>query len=350
MNSKDIKRIEYIDVTKLLAIFLVIWGHVMQFGYLYPTDISFYNNRLWELIYSFHMPLFMTISGIFADRLLSKSFDRVIVEKAIQLLLPAVVWSVIWNLFIQIYQGVAFDWSAFGLQIFLDFWFLKSLFICSLIFYVSIKVLKNKVWACIVSCLLFVAIFPIYYSNVFFLLPYFWMGYFIKDFLLKNRHRLMIAMVSLAVFVVLFHFWKGLYTVYAMPSLIFDVRNFSFSLNNLFLSLYRFAIGAFGSLTILFLMKEIVKKKAKIGELANWGRHTMGVYLVQSFVIYFIFHFYKFPRTISIYCFNLIYSPIISLVVLLVCLLILFVIRKFDFLKLFFLGEVKSKGETSNQN
>ncbi|RYE18259.1 MAG: DUF1624 domain-containing protein, partial [Sphingobacteriaceae bacterium] len=48
-----------IDKFKGLAIILVVWGHCMQFC----TKYDVMNNKLIEIIYTFHMPFFMAISG-----------------------------------------------------------------------------------------------------------------------------------------------------------------------------------------------------------------------------------------------------------------------------------------------
>lgn len=67
------KRIEWIDITKGLAIILVVIGHTV------PIDSKIYN-----IIFSFHMPLFFIISGyLFKDRdphdLLKRNFKRMII-------------------------------------------------------------------------------------------------------------------------------------------------------------------------------------------------------------------------------------------------------------------------------
>lgn len=46
-------RLRYIDLTKGLAIFLMLWGHTM-------TSVN--SVHIW--IYSFHMPIFFIICGI----------------------------------------------------------------------------------------------------------------------------------------------------------------------------------------------------------------------------------------------------------------------------------------------
>lgn len=65
MLDKADNRIQYLDVTKAVAIILVIIGHAIQYsnGMIYRTSEAFYDNLVFKMIYSFHMPLFMVISG-----------------------------------------------------------------------------------------------------------------------------------------------------------------------------------------------------------------------------------------------------------------------------------------------
>ena len=51
----------YIDFVKGIAIFLMLWGHCIQFCAV--GDFDFFENWVFKLIYSFHMPLFMLVSG-----------------------------------------------------------------------------------------------------------------------------------------------------------------------------------------------------------------------------------------------------------------------------------------------
>lgn len=51
-------RIAYIDALRGFAILLVIVGHLIQFNY-----SSGIENPIFNIIYSFHMPLFFFISG-----------------------------------------------------------------------------------------------------------------------------------------------------------------------------------------------------------------------------------------------------------------------------------------------
>ena len=61
------KRIEWADAFKGILILLVVLGHSIQ-SVCIQRDEDFMNNYLWNLIYSFHMPAFMAMSGYLAFR------------------------------------------------------------------------------------------------------------------------------------------------------------------------------------------------------------------------------------------------------------------------------------------
>lgn len=77
------KRITYLDSLKAILILLVILGHAVQFN----TE-EYETNPLFQFIYSFHMPLFLFISGYLTCRGSFKRWN--IGKRALQLLLPFV--------------------------------------------------------------------------------------------------------------------------------------------------------------------------------------------------------------------------------------------------------------------
>lgn len=83
-------RDEYWDLVKALLIFLVIWGHCIQFiqapfhrGATYFWDTPFFKG-----IYLFHMPLFMFVSGYFAAASIRKRGLTSLRRYACRLLIP----------------------------------------------------------------------------------------------------------------------------------------------------------------------------------------------------------------------------------------------------------------------
>lgn len=85
------RRILAFDIIKLFAIFLVLWGHCMQS--LYPVIGCGRNKPVFLYIYSFHMPLFMMVSGYFSPSAMKLSFAEILQKKVKQLIVPAFVVS-----------------------------------------------------------------------------------------------------------------------------------------------------------------------------------------------------------------------------------------------------------------
>lgn len=96
-NCSDIShhpgnRYLFLDMARGIAILLVILGHVLQCLALY--EYQYDENWAYLLIYSFHMPLFMFISGLLFSRSIEKySLVDLIKKKSLQLLYPYVLWS-----------------------------------------------------------------------------------------------------------------------------------------------------------------------------------------------------------------------------------------------------------------
>ena len=85
------KRNGYIDFVKGAAILLVLVGHAIQ--YCYGADYflreAYFDNPLFDFIYSFHMPLFMAVSGYLLHYTLSHRTEyEMVVRRVRQLGLP----------------------------------------------------------------------------------------------------------------------------------------------------------------------------------------------------------------------------------------------------------------------
>lgn len=141
-------RILYLDVLKLFAIYLVLWGHaIMHFQPDYEQSYIF------QTIYSFHMPLFMMLSGYFASSSMSLGIREFFPKKFRQLLLPCISWGVLCWLVIT--SGLIEGWFhlelnglfAGWLGIVDNFWFLKSCFICYTLSWLCYRCGRYKVAA-----------------------------------------------------------------------------------------------------------------------------------------------------------------------------------------------------------
>ena len=201
------ERIEYIDIIKTFAIFCVVLGHMLQYSYNYGES-SFYANRLWAFIYSFHMPLFMMLSGFSATSSLKSSLFVMLKKRILNIWLPAYFWlaiALVSCLVLCIFTGWRISEIPNYFPPFYDiFWYLNCLILCYVIFYISKTLIKSDILACMLSCILFVLLPGGYVDNLNFMLPYFWIGYFLHKYdywLTRNLHS--ILFISFISFIIL---------------------------------------------------------------------------------------------------------------------------------------------------
>ena len=249
-----------IDILKGIAAISVIAGHAIQRGMV----TGYEENIIFKLIYTYHMPLFMFLSGytlylsnpIYNKKFLIKRFKRLII--------PTILWSYLLYFikdfgFVGIKPFVKFPNGILGYSKKLiahpDFiiWFLYVVFICNLIFYIGQK-LCNKyliIYLLFITAIIF--ILPSGYLGIWrikFHLPIFILGYFIAKY--KDLY---------------FKYWK--YSL--IPCGIFYVlmaNKWSFSSNKI----YQWAI-AFAGITIIYYLVKRIRVKSLDNIFSFLGRY-----------------------------------------------------------------------------
>ena len=138
------KRIAYLDVARGIGMILVVIGHV-----------DFISEPLRDYVTSFHMPLFLMISGIllYLTKIEERDWSETIKGKSRTILLPYFIFStgaLLFELVRAVVKSLDMGdvlWrSAFQticLQGFSTFWFLPTLFIAEVVF---IKVRRSFDW------------------------------------------------------------------------------------------------------------------------------------------------------------------------------------------------------------
>lgn len=124
------KRDEIIDICKGIGILLVVLGHL---------DVPF-----GKIIYAFHMPLFFYLSGrCFSDRYLDNKISF-IKKRFITLLIPVVVFEggIKFLLSDNAYNSIITPNNIFG-----TYWFLKALFVISIMYLYSLCLIRRKKWS-----------------------------------------------------------------------------------------------------------------------------------------------------------------------------------------------------------
>lgn len=128
-------RLVFPDVLKAILVFLVILGHSVSLAYK-GDSFGYWNNALITFIYSFHMPMFIAISGFFFGCSKTISFKELFINKSKRLLLPICTIALIYIAIELLTPGKNIlcsnpIWSLY--ESFTAYWFLDCLFVLFLI-------------------------------------------------------------------------------------------------------------------------------------------------------------------------------------------------------------------------
>lgn len=302
-----------IDCVKGLAIFLVVWGHCIQYLLIDPRN-SYFQNPLFQFIYSFHMPLFMAVSGyLFAISEQTHSSADLLIKRAKRLLLPAAVWSVVASTGAWI-TGWA-NGHATGFRLQNTLWFLTAIMFCVVVAVLCDKIGRGHPSVYALAILLSLALpdrFGLTYDK--FMLPYFVAG------LLWFRHSRKLApslykvawiLSALTLWVLLAH-WTTDYYVYTtgMSLAVPDPQH------KLFILAYRFLAGFAGVIcvvaTIYFLQPYVMLRP-----MMYLGQYTMGIYALSIQLNPLLYHL-RIPF-FSFFVYDWITTPVLAVVLCIVC-------------------------------
>lgn len=331
-------RIPYLDFLKFFAIGSVLLGHSVE----QLTGNDYWDNPIWSFIYTYHMPLFMLLCGYFFGSSLKLTFGELLKKKFVQLLLPSVtafviVWTAVSVMGHNPWPALFTpDWMGFMNTV----WFLKCVFLCYLVGFLSIRLFRN-VWLAALVTVVLSGILPYGgVANFNFMLPMFWVGYACKlNQSLLDRHRKWFLGISLVAFGVMLPFWSGRLTVYMVPTQVLDWGTFTWDVQNLSVVLYRLAIGIAGSMSFFLLspyVYRLIEGKGIATALNGIGRSTLGIYWLQTFLLEYLFNSLGFYVPM-IWTFVL--PPCLALVELVVCYRLVLLFKKNVYIRLFVLGE-----------
>lgn len=88
----------YLDIVKGVIIVLVVMGHSIQYGngYVYLDGENFYDNSVFKFIYSFHMPIFMLVSGYLFNNSIEKYAPlHLFMKKMRMLIIPILLFGLL---------------------------------------------------------------------------------------------------------------------------------------------------------------------------------------------------------------------------------------------------------------
>lgn len=319
------------DFIKGVTIFLMMWGHIVQ--HFYGNEGSFYGNMVYKVIYTFHMPLFMFISGYFFKSSLDKrSLWEIIKGKTIQLGIPIFIWTIFYYGEDLLYTKALFSWKQLFHLFFRRLWFLAaflmlSIFV-SLIWQFFKRYSRGFILTCIIMGFLILIIPDELFSAVFFkfMYPYFVAGILANQFEEKLRqYKKPIFIISFIIYLLMLIGFQDNYYVYTSGMYLPFNEELA---NKLFIIYYRYFIGFAGIITIIGIL-ELLYSFGHNLLLTHLGKYTMELYIVHIFFLNYLTRWNagKYIHMNEV-LYNLVFTPFATMILILVCMLIIKLLHK----------------------
>lgn len=316
---------------------LVVLGHAIQI----TIGNECFTNHLWNMIYSFHMPAFMAISGFLAYRPNSQwrgqDIVSVIYRRFRQLVVPFLIWTLL-----LLFIGGKFSLEVIGIYLFYPdkgLWFLWILFFITVFFnfgsWLSELIRIKQEYVITVFCFLFagsMVAFEIRVLGFQFLAYYFIiysLGYFLRKYydkvITKNTFVLIMLVICWGVLA-----WS--WNMHELPSCLQFVPLPS----SLMQYAYRFITAALAIYIMFAIAPSILNSTSKWNVLfCKLGEVSLGIYTV---------HFILTVRIVSLWR-NWVYDDTLVILLsfitaLLVSWLIVSLLNRWKFTSTWMLGKI----------
>ena len=287
----------YLDTVKGLTIFLVVFGHCIQYfnGSEFLKSGNFFDDIVFKIIYSFHMPLFALVSGyLFYSSFSRRTPREIIAKQARSLILPAFSWALLTSLirmckFLIMGEFLGYEFFIGVLRSFtMGLWFLWAMFWCSLAVVIAEKFFHGRI-----AFYMLLVVLSLFLPNKLnasansFMYPYFVAGYIwhregfdTKINALPSWLKNSGSIAVIAVWLVMLAFFGRNSYIYTTGISLIKYKEGIFVPSQLWTDIFRWAIGFAGSCSVMILLKLV--KPLKI--LALIGSKTIGIYIMSGYI------------------------------------------------------------------
>lgn len=268
----------YFDNAKFILIFFVVFGHLLQ-SFIQDNEII---HTLYKVIYTFHMPAFILISGFFARGIYDKGYIKKIAKK---LIIPYLIFQLVYSIFYYFLFNKS-QFSIDPLNPHWSLWFLISLFFWHLMLlgFSRLKPLIGLTLAVIIGLGVGYIDWVSNYlslSRTFVFFPMFLLGYYLTREHIHLLQKPTIKILTIVPFVITFLFY------YFLPDMnyqwLFGSKSYSTLNSSAVLGMF-IRLGLYLLSTIMvFCFLTIVPRNQYF--FTNLGKNTLYVYLLHGFFI-----------------------------------------------------------------
>lgn len=278
------------------AILLVLWGHCLQGCN--ADSFNIFQNWMFKIIYSFHMPLFMLISGYLFWNSRNKTLKDIVIRRIVTIGIPFLVWNTLLYFRKVVILREELSAMKYLQSIRYGIWFLQSIFIITIEVAIIIKiterinrkvlVFRNFFLICAAVGNLFIdGIIGVHTANLF--VP-FVVGYLYAERKFDGRWEINLNKLFLV--------WSGI--VYIILFLFYQEWSFDYisGVNpmtskykpyiQMGINIYRWIIGIGGSIVFTEIMQLLYVKyrNLRFVKFVNRiGKETLQIYVMQCFFL-----------------------------------------------------------------
>lgn len=299
----DKKESFYWDIVKGTAIFLMLWSHCIQ--YCAMGAFSVFGKTVFKIIYAFHMPVLMLVSGyLFYHSFRKRNLNDLLVHRIQGMLQPIIMATVLNNVLMLIprfilsnHADVLFGSLFEGIE--RDLWFLWAVLYCSVIVGFCCKWTDRPVLQAVLVILgAFAVLLVPQWDMTLFMYPYFAVGFFCGMYRQSaKRIYQVIKYAALVIFPVMMLFYEKKHYIYITP-MFSEELGLAASME---IALFRWAIGFVGSIWMLTIMEFLLSLGSRISlwrrclEAVSWmGRNSLQVYCLSvSLLSGYLPHLYR---------------------------------------------------------
>lgn len=278
------------------AILLVLWGHCLQGCNI--DSFNIFQNWMFKIIYSFHMPLFMLISGYLFWKSRNKKLKDIIIRRIVTIGIPFLVWNTLLYFRKVVILHEELSIMKYLQSIRYGIWFLQSIFIITIEVAIIIKiaeringkvlVFRNFFLICVALGNLFIdGIIGVHTANLF--VP-FVVGYLYAERKFDGKREINLnksfLVCSGIVYIILFLFYKEWSFDYisGVNPMTSEYKPYI----QMEINIYRWIIGIVGSIVFTEIMQLLYVKymNLRFVKFVNRiGKDTLQIYVMQCFFL-----------------------------------------------------------------
>ena len=326
MNNYDIKDsgtniassrklLQDVCIIRFILIFLLVLYHAFAIfcGAWAPLDGYPEIRSYWwigKASYSFMLEAFVFISGyVFGYQVLRKpeklAFNSVATNKAKRLLLPSIIFSVIYYCFFYDFHKPIYEICYSIINGAGHLWFLPMLFWCFIFTSLAEKTgINRRCVTAIAIALSFVSVVPLPFrlSSALYYFVFFYVGYMLKrydlnaDKSVSRKNTILSVLAYIVIFTGLTAYLdRGGVDIHLSGNVMIDK-----GIVSLVRTAGKLAIGISGVTALYMTVNYFLKRKGVLSHyIVDFSAYCFGIYIFQQFILKYLYYYTELPHVVS---------------------------------------------------